>query len=99
MGCRNAAKKTNGNCLKGLLSSTPYGLAVQKSHPSPDGFGYYGRGNSDKKTHMTCLRRLLDQHGPNLAIGSTVGAPTTFDDILMGGSAADISHCIQLSEA
>jgi hypothetical protein len=62
-GCGDKNKKKHVNCLRGLLSSTPYGLTVQQSSPSKDGLGNYGCGNKKKKKHTTCLRRLLDQHG------------------------------------
>ena len=72
-GCGNPDKKTHVNCLRGLLSSTPHGLAVQQSSPSNDGLGNYGCGNRNKRTHVNCLRGLLDQHGAHLQVGNHGG--------------------------
>jgi len=71
-GCGNKDKRTHVNCLRGLLSSTPHGVAVQQSSPSKDGLGNYGCGNHNRRTHVNCLRGLLDQHGAHLRVG---GAP------------------------
>ena len=69
-GCGNKDRKTHVNCLRGLLTSTPYGLTVPKGK---NGLGKYGcgrkAGNKTKRKHVNCLRRLLDQHGPHLAKG------------------------------
>jgi hypothetical protein len=75
--------------LRGLLSSTPYGLTVQESSPSKDGLGNYGCGNSNKSKHTNCLRRHLDQHGAHLQAGGAgpMNPPDTFDDGLMGAPA------------
>jgi len=78
-GCGNPDKKTHVNCLRGLLSSTPHGLAVQQSSPSNDGLGNYGCGNRDKRTHVNCLRGLLDQHGAHLQVGNRNGGPPPGD--------------------
>jgi hypothetical protein len=72
-GCGNKDKRTHVNCLRGLLSSTPYGLTVQQSSPSKDDLGNYGCGNSNKRKHTNCLRRHLDQHGAHLAMGNNHG--------------------------
>jgi hypothetical protein len=88
-GCGNPDKKTHVNCLRGLLSSTPYGLTVQQSSPSKDGLGNYGCGNSNKIKHTNCLRRHLDQHGAHLAAGGNHGAAGSH-------SPGDISHCAAL---
>jgi hypothetical protein len=77
-GCGNPDKRTHVNCLRALLSSTPFGLTVQASRPSQDGLGNYGCGNSNKRKHTTCLRRILDQHGAHLRVGGASGyAPGT----------------------
>jgi hypothetical protein len=76
-GCGNPDKRTHVNCLRALLSTTPFGLTVMKANPSKDGLGNYGCGNSDKTTHTTCLRRILDQHGAHLGVGSQGYAPGT----------------------
>ena len=68
-GCGNPDKKTHVDCLRGLLSSTPHGIAVKQSRPSKDGLGNYGCGNRNKVAHTTCLRGLLDQHGAHLQVG------------------------------
>jgi hypothetical protein len=88
-GCGNPDKQTHVNCLRGLLSSTPYGLTVQKSSPSKDGLGNYGCGNSNKSKHTNCLRRHLDQHGAHLQTNGAgpMNPPATFDDGLMGAPA------------
>ena len=69
-GCGNKDRKTHVNCLRGLLTSTPYGLTVPKGK---NGLGKYGcgrkAGNKTKRKHVNCLRRLLDQHGSHLAKG------------------------------
>ena len=89
-GCGNPDKKTHVNCLRGLLSSTPHGLAVQQSSPSNDGLGNYGCGNRNKRTHVNCLRGLLDQHGAHLQVGNHGGgASGTHPPV-------DISHCATL---
>ena len=72
-GCGNPDKKTHVNCLRGLLSSTPHGLAVQQSSPSNDGLGNYGCGNRNKRKHVNCLRGILDQHGAHLQVGNHGG--------------------------
>ena len=72
-GCGNPDKKTHVNCLRGLLSSTPHGLAVQQSSPSNDGLGNYGCGNPNRRKHVNCLRGLLDQHGAHLQVGNPAG--------------------------
>ena len=38
-GCGNKDRKTHVNCLRGLLTSTPYGLTVPKGK---NGLGKYG---------------------------------------------------------
>jgi hypothetical protein len=88
-GCGNPDKQTHVNCLRGLLSSTPYGLTVQESSPSKDGLGNYGCGNSNKSKHTNCLRRHLDQHGAHLQTNGAgpMNPPATFDDGLMGSPA------------
>ena len=89
-GCGNPDKKTHVNCLRGLLSSTPHGVAVQQSSPSNDGLGNYGCGNRNKRTHVNCLRGLLDQHGAHLQVGNHGGgASGTHPPV-------DISHCATL---
>ena len=89
-GCGNPDKKTHVNCLRGLLSSTPHGLAVQQSSPSNDGLGNYGCGNRNKRIHVNCLRGLLDQHGAHLQVGNHGGgASGTHPPV-------DISHCATL---
>ena len=69
-GCGNKDRKTHVNCLRGLLTSTDYGLTVPKGK---NGLGKYGcgrkAGNKTKRKHVNCLRRLLDQHGSHLAKG------------------------------
>jgi hypothetical protein len=88
-GCGNPDKRTHVNCLRALLSTTPFGLTVMKANPSKDGLGNYGCGNSDKTTHTTCLRSILDQHGAHLQTGGAgpMNPPATFDDGLMGAPA------------
>ena len=76
-GCGNPDKRTHVNCLRALLSSTPFGLTVKASRPSQDGLGNYGCGNSNKRKHTTCLRRILDQHGAHLQVGGQGYAPGT----------------------
>ena len=83
-GCGNPDKKTHVNCLRGLLSSTPHGLAVQQSSPSNDGLGNYGCGNRNKRTHVNCLRGLLDQHGAHLQVGNRNGGPGDHPDCPAG---------------
>jgi hypothetical protein len=78
-GCGNKDKRTHVNCLRGLLSDTPYGIAVKASKPGKDGLGNYGCGNKKKKKHTKCLSRLLDKN--------SMGAPAPFDDGLMGAPA------------
>ena len=101
-GCGNPDKKTHVNCLRGLLSSTPHGLAVQQSSPSNDGLGNYGCGNRNKRTHVNCLRGLLDQHGAHLQVGNHGGgAPGMHPPTALGmapgtHTPADISHCANL---
>ena len=65
-GCGNPNKKMHVNCLRGLLTSTPYGLTVKKGK---SGLGKFGCGNKNKRKHTSCLRKLLDQHGAHLAKG------------------------------
>ena len=104
-GCGNPDKQTHVNCLRGLLSSTPHGIAVKQRRPGNDGLGFYGCGNRDKRTHVNCLRGLLDQHGAHLQVGqrgqSGAGTPPpTYDDKLMHVPArpmGDISHCAEFS--
>ena len=76
-GCGNPDKRTHVNCLRSLLSSTPFGLTVKQSRPSKDGLGNYGCGNSNKVAHTTCLRGILDQHGAHLQVGGQGYAPGT----------------------
>ena len=63
-GCGNKDRKTHVNCLRGLLTSTPYGLTVPKGK---NGLGKYGcgkkRNNWDEVARGNCLRALLD--GPS----------------------------------
>jgi hypothetical protein len=78
-GCGNKDKRTHVNCLRGLLSNTPYGIGVKANKPGRDGLGNYGCGNKNKKKHTKCLRRLLDQHagGPGMPpMGNSSGMPT-----------------------
>jgi hypothetical protein len=76
-GCGSPDKSTHVNCLRSLLSSTPFGLTVKQSRPSKDGLGNYGCGNSNKVAHTTCLRGILDQHGAHLQVGGQGYAPGT----------------------
>jgi hypothetical protein len=89
-GCGNPDKRTHVNCLRGLLSSTPYGLTVQQSSPSKDGLGNYGCGNKNKKKHTRCLRLILDEHGEHLQVGNRSGGPPGTH------SSVGISHCLSL---
>ena len=98
--CGNKDRKTHVNCLRGLLTSTPYGLTVPKGK---NGLGKYGcgrkAGNKTKRKHVNCLRRLLDQHGPHLAKGGAgptkaPGMPPMGDmDCVNAGNPTEVAAC------